>query len=124
MTPSTLAALSAPTPGPRPKSIRARLSKEVRGSAQSVPRASRSRPAGPGVANAATLKDAIELSAMNLLGVFGKQGSRRALLRLPSGEVMRVSRGAVVDGWVVARIDKTSMRITRGGEAQTLNVLR
>ena len=124
MTPSSLAVARAPTPGARPKSIKPRPQAVASGQARTVSRPQRSGPAGPGVANAATLAGAIELTQMNLLGVFGQQGSRRALLRLPNGDVMRVSRGTVVEGWVVSRIDKTSMRITRGGEAQTLNVVQ
>ena len=87
-------------------------------------RRQRSGPTGPGVANAATLNNAIALDQMNLIGVFGSNGSRRALVRMPNGEVRRVAKGAVVEGWVVSRIDKDAMRITRGGEAQVLKVVQ
>lgn len=127
MTPSENIVASAPAPKPRPSSIRPRpaaVAGASTASSATVMRVQRGPPTGPGVANAATLSNALELSDINLLGVFGRQGSRRALLRMPNGDVMRVTRGAVVDGWIVSRIDGASLRITRGGEAQTLNVVQ
>ena len=127
MTPSETVARIAPAPPARPKSIKPRpkaIAAASTGSAKSVRAPSRGPPDGPGVAAAATLRDAIQLDRINLLGVFGAKGARRAILRLPSGEIMRASRGTVVDGWVVSRIDAKSMRITRGGQAETLNIVR
>lgn len=128
MTPSDRIATLSPSPSPRPNTIRKRVApvaveigakgvREVRAPKRPAPR-------GPGVANAATLKGAIQLEDMNLLGVFGADGARRALLRLADGQVLRVSRGTVVEGWVVSRIDATSMRITRGGEARVLDLVQ
>lgn len=125
MTPSDLAVAAAPAPAPRPKSIRPRAPTATdRGEIRAVSRPQRGPPAGPGVANAATLKDAIELERMNLIGVFGSGANRRALLRLANGDVMRVTKGTVVEGWTISRIDKASMRITKGGQSQTLSVVR
>lgn len=127
MTPSKLALATAPAPAPRPKSIRPRAEPAAAssgGAARTVSRPQRNPPTGPGVANAATLNNALALDQMNLIGVFGSNGSRRALLRMPNGEVRRVTKGAVVEGWVVSRIDKDAMRITRGGEAQVLKVVQ
>ena len=128
MTPSKLAVAKAPRPAPRPKSIKPRASVISAASDGAVPASvkapSRRGPTGPGAANAATLKGAIRLEDMNLLGVFGSKSSRRALLRMPDGQVVRVTKGTVVDGWVISRIDATSMRMTRGGTAQTLKVAR
>lgn len=125
MTPSDLAVAAAPAPAPRPKSIRPRAPVATDdGEVRAVSRPQRGPPAGPGVANAATLKDAIELERMNLIGVFGSGANRRALLRLANGDVMRVTKGTVVEGWTISRIDKASMRITKGGQSQTLSVVR
>lgn len=127
MTASDSVARRAPTPPARPKSIKPRpkaLAAATATGARTARAPSRGPPDGPGVANAATLKNAMRLEEMNLLGVFGSKGSRRAILRLPSGEIMRVSKGAVIDGWVVSRIDAKSLRITRGGQAETLNIVR
>lgn len=128
MTPSERIATQSPTPKKRPKSIRPRVPAAAIAAGEpnvreiAAPR--RPPPQGAGVANAATLRDVIRLSDMNLLGVFGSAKSRRALLRLPSGQVLRVSQGTVVEGWVVSRIDATSLRITRGGDARTLELAR
>ncbi|MFV0474812.1 MAG: hypothetical protein ACK5MQ_11495, partial [Pikeienuella sp.] len=125
MTPSERIATRSPTPNKRPRSIRPRESTAAAIGARGVREVAAPRrppPQGPGIANAATLRDVISLGEMNLLGVFGAGGSRRALLRLPDGQVLRVTRGTVVDGWVVSRIDASSMRITRGGRAKVLNL--
>ncbi|MEX2520421.1 MAG: hypothetical protein WD969_13940 [Paracoccaceae bacterium] len=128
MTPSARIATLSPTPKRRPKSIRPRVPSAAIAAGEpnvrevAAPR--RPPPQGAGVASAATLRDAIPLSDMNLLGVFGSSKSRRALLRLSSGQVLRVSQGTVVEGWVISRIDATSMRITRGGDARTLELVR
>ncbi|MFN3260364.1 MAG: hypothetical protein ACE37J_07375 [Pikeienuella sp.] len=82
----------------------------------------RSAPTGSGVAAAATLRDAIRLDDMAMIGVFGAADARRALLRMPDGRVHRVTSGSVVEGWVVSRIEAGSMRLTRGGEARTLDL--
>ncbi|MEL7464894.1 MAG: hypothetical protein AAFN79_12550 [Pseudomonadota bacterium] len=124
MTPSGYAVAAAPAPAARPASIRPRPRAQTVAATSAVSRVERGPPAGPGLANAATLRDALQLTEINLLGVFGQPGSRRALLRLGNGDVMRVSRGTVVDGWVVSRIEAASMRITRGGEARTLQLIQ
>lgn len=125
-TPSALALARAPSPSVRPRSIRQRPPPSTIGStgAVVVRAPSRGPPAGPGVANAATLRDAIQLEEMNLLGVFGGTGQRRALIRMPSGDIVRATRGSQLDGWTVSRIDASSLRITRGGETRTLNLTR
>ncbi|WP_340107907.1 hypothetical protein [Pikeienuella sp. HZG-20] len=131
MSPSESVATLAPAPKARPKSIRPHapataapapaLSIGTKG-VREVKTPRRGAPRAPGVAGAATLKDVIPLDDMNLLGVFGEEGARRALVRLPSGKMLRVSSGTVVDGWLVGRIDATSMRITRSGEARVLDL--
>lgn len=123
MTPSELAVLTAPAPGHRPASIKPRP-KPIVANTRTASAPNRGRPSGPGLSRAATLKDVIPLDDLNLLGTFGQGKSRRALLRMPSGEIVRVSRGDVVQGWVVGKIEILSMRITRGGEARTLPLAR
>ncbi|MEM7547535.1 MAG: hypothetical protein AAF367_18560 [Pseudomonadota bacterium] len=129
LSPSDLALATAPQPKTRPRSIKPKVTTIIAATpsttgAKTVRAPSRAAPAGPGAANAATLKDAIQLEELNLLGVFGSKDSRRALLRLPDGQVMRVKQGSVIDGWVISRITATSMRITRGGTAETLTIVR
>ena len=123
MTPSELAVLTAPAPGHRPSSIKPKP-KPIAPNVRTANAPSRGKPSGPGLSRAATLKDVIPLDDLSLLGTFGQGNKRRALLRMPSGEVMRVSRGDVVEGWVIGKIEVLSMRITRGGEARTLPLAR
>ncbi|MGB1212944.1 MAG: hypothetical protein ACPG4X_06220 [Pikeienuella sp.] len=123
MTPSDLAVLTSPVPGHRPASIKPKP-KPVFAGSRTAAAPKRGKPSGPGLARAATLVDVIPLDDVSLLGTFGQGNTRRALLRMPTGQVVRVSRGDVVEGWVVGRIEELSMRITRGGEARTLPLAR
>lgn len=123
MTPSDLAVLTSPDPKHRPASIKPRP-KPIAPGTRTVRAPNRGKPSGPGLSRAATLEDVLPLDDVSLLGTFGQGKARRALLRMPSGEVVRVSRGDVVQGWVVGKIEALSMRITRGGEARTLPLAR
>jgi ribosomal protein L2 len=59
---------------------------------------------------------------MALLGVISGPQGRRALLRLPSGAVRRVSEGQEVDCWRVSAIDDVSVRIIDAGRVRTLTM--
>lgn len=120
------AVAAAPAARTRPKSIKPKATAVARNtsSAKTVRAPSRGKPTGRGLANAATLKGAITLDKTSLLGVFGTKENRRALLRMSDGRMKRVSQGEVIDGWVVSRIQATSMRMTRGGEVRNLNLIR
>lgn len=120
------AVAAAPSARKRPKSIAPRPKAVARNtsSAKTVRAPSRGKPTGRGLANAATLKGAITLDQTSLLGVFGTSKNRRALIRLADGRMKRVGAGEVIDGWVVSRIQATSMRMTRGAEVRNLNLIR
>jgi hypothetical protein len=126
MTPGIGAVAAAPSALSRPKSIKPRPKAVARNtsSAKSVRAPSRGKPTGRGLANVATLKGAITLDRASLLGVFGTAKNRRALLRMSDGRMKRVSQGEVIDGWVISRIQATSMRMTRGSEVRNLNLIR
>ena len=74
------------------------------------------------VADMAAAAVAVDLQAMALLGVISGPDGRRALLRLPSGAVRRVSEGQEVDGWRVSAIDDVSVRIVDAGRVRTLTM--
>ncbi len=74
------------------------------------------------VAKRATDTNAINLAKLNLIGVFGSAGDRRALLRLPSGRFVRVQVGDRVDGGQVASISDNELRYVKGGRRLTLKV--
>ncbi len=68
---------------------------------------------GP-VGRGAMVEDGLPLDRMTLLGVFGTQQDRRALVRLPTGDVIRVRRGTDVDGWRVLAIARDSIQLASG----------
>lgn len=79
-------------------------------------------PTTASVRKAATVRDAIDLSTISLIGIYGSPRSRRALIRMPSGSYVRVTRGDSVDGWKVAAVGDDSLRLARGGDSQVLRV--
>lgn len=126
MTPGPGAVAAAPSAKTRPKSIEPKPEAVARNTstAKTVRAPSRDKPTGRGLANVATLRDAIALDKTSLLGVFGTKDNRRALLRMADGRMKRVSQGEVIDGWVISRIQATSMRMTRGSEVRNLQLIR
>ena len=82
-----------------------------------------SLPTRANVAAAATLDDAINLRATNLIGVFGSPGSYRALVRLNGGRYLMVTIGeSIGSGWSVVGMDETSIRIQKGSRTETLGL--
>jgi hypothetical protein len=72
-------------------------------------------PTKAGVARTATVKNAINLSQINLIGVYGSSSQRRALVRLSSGKYVKVKVGDRVDGGRVAAIGEAELVYTKGG---------
>lgn len=80
------------------------------------------RKAPSNVAKRATDPNELNLSKVSLLGTFGKTGSMRALVRLPSGRVVNVSVGDRVDGGRVVAIGQSELRYVKSGRNQTLKM--
>ena len=131
---SELAILTSYQPQHRPSDFEEKIA-SIRDSTVSAARSTdpvvdTSRPATTGpilpssasVAKQATMKNAINLSELNLIGVSGKAGDRRALLRLPSGRYVRVKAGDRVNGGQVAAIDVNSIRYVKSGRNRTLKM--
>ena len=137
---SALAVAVSPAPKTRPRSIarqparsRDAANREVRASASTattrsgpaVSRSQRIRPTVPtraSVARQATVKNAIRLGRVNLIGVFGKANQRRALVRLPSGKMVRLKIGDRIDGGRVAAIGNEELRYVKGGRNVVLTM--
>ncbi|MCT4555482.1 MAG: hypothetical protein N4A53_12405 [Pelagimonas sp.] len=83
-----------------------------------------SGPTGGSVARAATVRNAINLSKVSLIGVFGTESNRRALVRLPNGKYKKVKVGDRVDGGRVSAIDKSQLKYTKSGRSVTLKMPR
>ena len=81
-------------------------------------------PSNTLVRKQATLKRALNLRKINLIGVFGTKSTRRALIRLKSGHRVMVEVGDRLDGGRVAAIAKNELRYIKSGENITLSLPR
>lgn len=86
-----------------------------------VPRAP-NIPTRASVGEQATATNAIALNRVNLIGVYGGNSDRRALVRLPSGRYVKVAVGDRVDGGRVAAIGANSLQYVKSGRNITLTV--
>lgn len=137
--PTELAVVASIAPGVRPEGFaeaiaqaleEARQQEQETASATVTPASVRPRapvaqpniPTAASVARQATLENAIPLRRMNLIGVYGSQGNRRALIRLPSGRYVKVTVGDRIDGGRVAAIGDGELRYVKGGRNVTLRV--
>lgn len=89
---------------------------------KTVPASNLRLPSNASVKKAATIRNGINLRKISLLGVLGTSSQRRALIRLPRGSVVRVKRGANVDGWRVSAIGEQSVRLQKGSRSQVLRL--
>ena len=76
------------------------------------------------VAREATVRNALNLSKMNLIGVYGKASSRSALIRMGNGRYRKVQVGDNLDGGRVAAIDATELRYVKSGRSIVLKMPR
>lgn len=72
-------------------------------------------PTTASVARQATVKNVINLRKLNLIGVYGKPSSRRALVRLSSGRYKKVKVGDRIDGGKISAIGEAELRYTKSG---------
>lgn len=81
-------------------------------------------PSKASVARQATVNNAINLRKVNLIGVYGTSGSRRALVRLSNGRFKKVKVGDRIDGGKVAAIGDTELRYVKSGKNIILKLPR
>jgi hypothetical protein len=79
-------------------------------------------PSSASVAKSATVKNAINLRNVNLIGVYGKPSSRRALVRLSNGRYQKVQVGDRIDGGRVSAIGDNELRYKKGSRNFTLKM--
>lgn len=92
------------------------IEKTVRTVAQVTPKTV--KPAAPSkasVTRSATIKNAIRLNRVNLMGVYGTQTNRRALVRLANGRYKKVKVGDRIDGGRISAIGEGQLRYTKNG---------
>lgn len=96
---------------------------EVTQVASVAPRAVQPRiPSTANVARQATVSNAINLRRINLIGVYGKPSSRRALVRLANGRYQKVQVGDRLDGGRVAAIGESELRYSKNGRNVVLDM--
>ncbi|RUS60654.1 hypothetical protein EGN72_08800 [Pseudorhodobacter sp. E13] len=79
-------------------------------------------PTRANVAKQATFKNAINLSKTNLIGVYGTDSKRYALIRTSSGRYQKVRVGDRVDGGTVAAITRNEVRYKKGSKMLALSM--
>lgn len=123
-----------PRPRPRPQALAARAQQsgnlgslanldqqtQIRTVAPKV--VTPSRPSPNSVARQATVKNAISLRKVSLIGVFGTPSNRRALVRMPNGRYKKVKVGDRIDGGRVVAIGDSELRYQKSGRNQTLKM--
>ncbi|MCK8463662.1 hypothetical protein MUY35_07350 [Aliiroseovarius sp. S1339] len=80
-------------------------------------------PTRTSVAKQATIKNAINLRKVSLIGIYGSASSRRALVRLKSGRYVKVGAGSRLDGGKVLSISASALVYKKGSRTITLEVL-
>ena len=81
-------------------------------------------PSKTSVAKQATVKNALNLRKINLIGVYGKPSNRRALVRLDNGRYQKVVVGDRLDGGRVSAIGDSELRYTKRGRDMVLKMPR
>lgn len=79
-------------------------------------------PTKTSVAKEATVRNAINLGRVNLIGVYGKPSSRRALIRLGNGRYQKVKVGDRIDGGRVSAIGDSELRYKKGSRNLVLKM--
>ncbi len=102
-------------PKARPKNLNTKVAKTNPSVAAVTPTQPRT-PSKASVTANATDDNAINLRKVNLIGVFGKGNSRRALVRLSSGRRQMVEVGDRFDGGKVAAISESELRYVKSGK--------
>ncbi len=129
-TPTQYAVKTSPRPRLKPANIaqiaaRAAPDTSTTTAAVAVPAAASVVPDIPttaSVARQATIKNAINLNKVNLIGVYGTSANRRALVRLSSGRYKKVQVGDRVDGGRVSAISEDELHYTKSGRNVVLKM--
>ncbi len=79
-------------------------------------------PTKANVAKQATFANAINLSKINLIGVYGSQSKRHALIRQSNGRYKKVTVGDRIDGGTIQAITENEVRYQKGGRLIALKM--
>jgi hypothetical protein len=116
-----LAVPEAPTPKLRPSNMSAIVYATERAeiAAQTTTRVA---PTATTAANAATESNVLPLREISLIGVYGTQGNRRALVRLASGRYIKIEVGDRLERGQVTAIDTDKVYYSRNGQSYVLEM--
>lgn len=119
-----------PTPEPEPAPAPAKVASKAAIKAEpaapeddgepEVQASNRKTPLKTTVAKQATFKNAINLSKVNLIGVYGTKSNRYALVRQANGRYKKVRVGDNIDGGRVAAITASEVRYQKGSRLISL----
>ncbi|MEM8579531.1 MAG: hypothetical protein AAGF60_16905 [Pseudomonadota bacterium] len=129
---SQFAAAQSLRPSTRPRNFerivrratRAPRTEETRTAAVAPRTVTPSIPSSASVARSATVRNAINLRRVNLIGVYGTPSARRALVRLSNGRYRKVKVGDRIDGGQVSAIGESELRYRKGGRNLVLKMPR
>lgn len=79
-------------------------------------------PSSASVAKQATFKNALNLSKINLIGVYGTPSKRYALVRQANGKYKKVQVGDRIDGGRIEAITQNEVRYQKGGRLIALTM--
>ena len=116
------AAIRTPEPAPEVTATKS-AAKDPTPEADNEPEVASAMPTIPtkaSVAKQATFKNAINLSKINLIGVYGSDSNRHALIRQANGRFKKVQVGDKIDGGQIAAITASEVRYKKGGKMITL----
>ncbi|WP_298494038.1 hypothetical protein [uncultured Maritimibacter sp.] len=80
-------------------------------------------PTSASVARSATMKNALNLRQVNVIGIYGSNSSRRALVRMSNGRYVKVAVGDRLDGGRVTSISASRVIYQKGNRQFALDVL-
>ena len=116
------AATRAPEPEPEPEPTQVAAATPEQEAEPEVEAAVVAAPTSGSVADQATFVNALNLSRINLIGVYGTQSNRYALIRQSNGRYKRIEVGDRIDGGVVQAITANEVRYQKGGRLIALQM--
>ncbi len=111
-----------PEPEPEPERVAAAPTAPEADAEPDIESGGSQAPTSGSVAERATFANAINLTRVNLIGVYGTQSSRYALIRQSNGRYKRVEVGDRIDGGTVAAITANEVRYQKGGRLISLQM--
>lgn len=120
---SALAVLVSPNAQKRPDSLAktvARVSKLLARQVTPNGSARQTNKATLSIGDISTSRNALDLTRINIIGIYGNLSKRYALIRLPSGRYRKISVGDNFNGGQVSAIYERSLQYIKSGKKITL----